>query len=169
MPPEIPGGCRILVALLPKSGLPPSLQVYIEDVCREFVEEFIWPAVQANAVYEDRYLLGTALARPCIAQGLVEVAQKEGAQHVAHGATGKVRGVGGALGCWGHPDGGSMGVPGGGLQSSAPLRHFLLGFPCPISVPSAWRRAGRLVLQAGVPSRSEIPIFQHRPPFNSSF
>uniref|UniRef100_U3ITA4 Argininosuccinate synthase n=1 Tax=Anas platyrhynchos platyrhynchos TaxID=8840 RepID=U3ITA4_ANAPP len=64
-------------------------KVYIEDVCREFVEEFIWPAVQANAVYEDRYLLGTALARPCIAQGLVEVAQKEGAQHVAHGATGK--------------------------------------------------------------------------------
>ncbi|NWZ20060.1 ASSY synthase, partial [Asarcornis scutulata] len=64
-------------------------KVYIEDVCREFVEEFIWPAVQANAVYEDRYLLGTALARPCIARGLVEVAQKEGAQHVAHGATGK--------------------------------------------------------------------------------
>lgn len=168
MPPEIPGGCRILVALLPKSGLPPSLQVYIEDVCREFVEEFIWPAVQANAVYEDRYLLGTALARPCIARGLVEVAQKEGAQHVAHGATGKVRGFGGC-GVLGAPRCGFYGGAGGGLQSSAPLRHFLLGFPCSISVPSAWRRAGRLVLQAGVPSRSEIPIFQHRTPFNSSF
>ncbi|XP_005146299.2 argininosuccinate synthase [Melopsittacus undulatus] len=64
-------------------------KVYIEDVSKEFVEQFIWPAVQANALYEDRYLLGTALARPCIARGLVEVAQREGAQHVAHGATGK--------------------------------------------------------------------------------
>lgn len=90
-------------SLLPKAGLPPSPQVYIEDVCREFVEEFIWPAVQANAVYEDRYLLGTALARPCIARGLVGVAQKEGARHVAHGATGKVRGAGGC---------GVLGAPG---------------------------------------------------------
>ncbi|NXX22857.1 ASSY synthase, partial [Podargus strigoides] len=64
-------------------------KVYIEDVSREFVEEFIWPAVQANALYEDRYLLGTALARPCIARKLVEVARREGAQYVAHGATGK--------------------------------------------------------------------------------
>ncbi|TRZ13269.1 hypothetical protein HGM15179_013843 [Zosterops borbonicus] len=64
-------------------------KVYIEDVSREFVEQFIWPAVQANALYEDRYLLGTALARPCIARRLVEIAQREGAQHVAHGATGK--------------------------------------------------------------------------------
>ncbi|NXM12139.1 ASSY synthase, partial [Ploceus nigricollis] len=64
-------------------------KVYIEDVSREFVEKFIWPAVQANALYEDRYLLGTALARPCIARGLVGVAQHEGAQYVAHGATGK--------------------------------------------------------------------------------
>ncbi|NWZ36228.1 ASSY synthase, partial [Brachypodius atriceps] len=64
-------------------------KVYIEDISREFVEQFIWPAVQANALYEDRYLLGTALARPCIARRLVEIAQREGAQHVAHGATGK--------------------------------------------------------------------------------
>ncbi|NXY78754.1 ASSY synthase, partial [Glareola pratincola] len=64
-------------------------KVYIEDVSREFVEEFIWPAVQANALYEDRYLLGTALARPCIARKLVEIAQREAAQYVAHGATGK--------------------------------------------------------------------------------
>ncbi|NWS04341.1 ASSY synthase, partial [Motacilla alba] len=64
-------------------------KVYIEDVSREFVERFIWPAVQANALYEDRYLLGTALARPCIARGLVGIAQREGAQYIAHGATGK--------------------------------------------------------------------------------
>ncbi|XP_017665916.1 PREDICTED: argininosuccinate synthase isoform X1 [Lepidothrix coronata] len=64
-------------------------KVYIEDISREFVEEFIWPAVQANALYEDRYLLGTALARPCIARRQVEIAQREGAQHIAHGATGK--------------------------------------------------------------------------------
>lgn len=70
------------------------------------MEEFIWPAVQANALYEDRYLLGTALARPCIARKLVEITQREGAQYVAHGATGKVRddggtGVGMAWGAWG--------------------------------------------------------------------
>ncbi|NXH06868.1 ASSY synthase, partial [Loxia leucoptera] len=64
-------------------------KVYIEDVSREFVESFIWPAVQANALYEDRYLLGTALARPCIARGLVGIAQQERAPYIAHGATGK--------------------------------------------------------------------------------
>lgn len=77
------------------TSFPPSWQVYIEDISKEFVEEFIWPAVQANALYEDRYLLGTALARPCIARKLVEIAQREGAQYVAHGATGKVREDGG--------------------------------------------------------------------------
>ncbi|NXG50309.1 ASSY synthase, partial [Psilopogon haemacephalus] len=64
-------------------------KVYVEELSRQFVEEFVWAAVQANALYEERYLLGTALARPCIARGLVGVAQREGAQHVAHGATGK--------------------------------------------------------------------------------
>ncbi|XP_044296101.1 argininosuccinate synthase [Varanus komodoensis] len=64
-------------------------KVYIEDISREFVEEFIWPAVQANAVYEDRYLLGTSLARPCIARKQMEIALKEGAHYVSHGATGK--------------------------------------------------------------------------------
>lgn len=64
-------------------------KVYIEDVRKEFVEEFIWPAVQANAIYEDRYLLGTSLARPCIARKQVEIAKREGAQYVSHGATGK--------------------------------------------------------------------------------
>lgn len=54
------------------------------------MQEYIWPAVQANAVYEDRYLLGTSLARPCIARRQVEIARAEGAQFVSHGATGKV-------------------------------------------------------------------------------
>jgi hypothetical protein len=54
------------------------------------VEEFIWPSVQANAIYEDRYLLGTSVARPCIARRQVQIAQREGAQYVSHGATGKV-------------------------------------------------------------------------------
>lgn len=66
------------------------IQVFIEDLRTEFVEDFILPAVQANAVYEDRYLLGTALARPCIAKRQIEIARREGAEYVAHGATGKV-------------------------------------------------------------------------------
>uniref|UniRef100_H2Z3Y5 Argininosuccinate synthase n=1 Tax=Ciona savignyi TaxID=51511 RepID=H2Z3Y5_CIOSA len=61
----------------------------IEQGYKEFVEEFIWPAVQANARYEERYLLGTALARPCIARKLIEVAKKESATYISHGATGK--------------------------------------------------------------------------------
>nr|XP_060464342.1 argininosuccinate synthase isoform X1 [Panthera onca] len=64
-------------------------KVFIEDVSKEFVEEFIWPAIQSSALYEDRYLLGTSLARPCIARKQVEIAQREGAKYVSHGATGK--------------------------------------------------------------------------------
>lgn len=64
-------------------------KVYIEDLRSEFVEEFIWPSVQANAIYEDRYLLGTSIARPCIARRQVQIAQQEDAQYVSHGATGK--------------------------------------------------------------------------------
>uniref|UniRef100_A0A8C6SVH9 Argininosuccinate synthase n=1 Tax=Neogobius melanostomus TaxID=47308 RepID=A0A8C6SVH9_9GOBI len=64
-------------------------KVYIEDLRKEFVQDFIWPAVQANAVYEDRYLLGTSIARPCIARRQVEIARKEGAEYISHGATGK--------------------------------------------------------------------------------
>ncbi|XP_077354501.1 argininosuccinate synthase isoform X1 [Festucalex cinctus] len=64
-------------------------KVFVEDLRTEFVEDFILPAVQANAVYEDRYLLGTALARPCIARRQIEIARREGAQYVSHGATGK--------------------------------------------------------------------------------
>ena len=64
-------------------------KVYIEDRKREFVTDFIVPAFSANAVYEGRYLMGTSLARPVIAKGQIEVAIKEGADFVSHGATGK--------------------------------------------------------------------------------
>ncbi len=64
-------------------------KVYIEDVKEEFVKDFIFPAIRANAVYEGRYLLGTSLARPLTAKTQIEIAKKEGATAVAHGATGK--------------------------------------------------------------------------------
>ena len=64
-------------------------KLYIEDVVDEFAEDFILPCVQAGAVYENKYLLGTAMARPVIAKRLVEIARKEGATAICHGATGK--------------------------------------------------------------------------------
>ncbi|MFH1222136.1 MAG: argininosuccinate synthase [Candidatus Micrarchaeota archaeon] len=64
-------------------------KVYIEDLKKEFVTDFIFPALKANAIYEGRYLLGTALARPLIAKKQIEIAYKEGAEYVSHGATGK--------------------------------------------------------------------------------
>jgi len=64
-------------------------KVYVEDLRKEFVTDFIFPAIKANAIYEGRYLLGTALARPLIAKKQIEIAQKEGAHYVSHGATGK--------------------------------------------------------------------------------
>lgn len=69
-----------------KSG---ALKVYIEDLKKPFVEEYIWPTLKAGAVYEGKYLLGTSFARPLIAQALVNIAEKEGADAIAHGATGK--------------------------------------------------------------------------------
>ncbi|KAL9627985.1 MAG: hypothetical protein Q9204_006195 [Flavoplaca sp. TL-2023a] len=64
-------------------------KVYIEDIKKEFVEEFCWPAIQCNANYETLYLLGTSLARPPIARAQIRVAQKEGCFAVSHGCTGK--------------------------------------------------------------------------------
>jgi argininosuccinate synthase len=64
-------------------------KLYVEDLRDEFVREYVWTAVKANAVYEGVYLLGTSLARPVIAKRQIEIAQKEGADAVAHGATGK--------------------------------------------------------------------------------
>jgi len=66
-----------------------AAKVYVEDVREEFVRDFVFPALQANAVYEGTYLLGTSLARPLIAKKMIEIARKEGAQYVSHGATGK--------------------------------------------------------------------------------
>ena len=63
--------------------------VIIDDLREEFVRDFVWPALRANAIYESTYLLGTSLARPLIARGQVEVAKKVGADAVSHGATGK--------------------------------------------------------------------------------
>ena len=64
-------------------------KLYIEDLTDEFCEDFIVPCVQAHAVYETKYLLGTSMARPVIAKKLVEIARKEGATAICHGATGK--------------------------------------------------------------------------------
>lgn len=64
-------------------------KVVIADLKKEFVTDYIFPAIMGNAVYEGRYLLGTALARPIIAKAQIEIAQQEGAGYVSHGATGK--------------------------------------------------------------------------------
>jgi argininosuccinate synthase len=64
-------------------------KVYIEDLKRELVTDYVFPAIKANAVYEGRYLLGTSLARPIIAKRQIEIAAKENAIYVGHGATGK--------------------------------------------------------------------------------
>jgi argininosuccinate synthase len=62
---------------------------YIADAKKEYVEEYIWPALKGGALYEDKYLLGTSTARPLIAKVLTDYARKEGAKAIAHGATGK--------------------------------------------------------------------------------
>lgn len=72
-----------------KAMLLGASKVVITDLKREFVENFVFKAIMANAVYEDRYLLGTALARPLIAMKQIEIAVSENAGAVAHGATGK--------------------------------------------------------------------------------
>ena len=64
-------------------------KLYIEDVIDEFCDDYVVPCVQANAIYENKYLLGTSMARPLIAKRLVEIARKEGASAICHGATGK--------------------------------------------------------------------------------
>ncbi|ACA58902.1 argininosuccinate synthase [Candidatus Desulforudis audaxviator] len=69
-----------------KSG---AAGVHVRDVKREFVEDYLFPLVRSGAVYEGKYLLGTSVARPLIAKCLVETAEAEGAEAVAHGATGK--------------------------------------------------------------------------------
>ncbi len=72
-----------------RAKLSGATKLYIEDITDEFAEEYIIPCVQAGAVYENKYLLGTSMARPGIAKRLVEIARKEGATAICHGATGK--------------------------------------------------------------------------------
>ncbi|OIQ51943.1 Argininosuccinate synthase [Pseudodesulfovibrio hydrargyri] len=66
-----------------------AVKAYVEDLREEFVRDYVFPMFRANALYEGRYLLGTAIARPLISKRMVEIAEMEGAQAVAHGATGK--------------------------------------------------------------------------------
>ena len=64
-------------------------KLYIEDLRKEFIEDYIYPTMQAGAIYENTYLLGTSFARPVIAKRIVEIALKEGADAICHGCTGK--------------------------------------------------------------------------------
>lgn len=72
-----------------RAKLSGASKLYIEDVVDEFCDDYIVPCVQANAIYENKYLLGTSMARPVIAKRLVEIARKENAVAICHGATGK--------------------------------------------------------------------------------
>ncbi|MCR5294783.1 MAG: argininosuccinate synthase, partial [Lachnospiraceae bacterium] len=72
-----------------RARLSGASKLYIEDICDDFAENFIMPCVQAGAVYENKYLLGTSMARPAIVKKLVEIARKENAVAICHGATGK--------------------------------------------------------------------------------
>ncbi len=72
-----------------RANLSGATKLYIEDVVDEFVDDYVLPCVKAGAVYENKYLLGTSMARPVIAKRLVEIARLEGATAICHGATGK--------------------------------------------------------------------------------
>lgn len=69
-----------------KSG---ATKIYVEDLKEEFVTEYLYKAIKTRAVYEEKYMLGTSLARPSMAKRLVEIAHKEGAKYICHGCTGK--------------------------------------------------------------------------------
>ena len=64
-------------------------KAYVVDLRKEFVEDYIFPVFKSGAIYENRYLLGTSVARPLISKKQIEIAEKEGAEYVSHGATGK--------------------------------------------------------------------------------
>ncbi len=66
-----------------------ATKCYVEDISEEFITDYIYPTLKANAVYEGKYLLGTSFARPVIAKKMVEIAKKEGCTTIVHGATGK--------------------------------------------------------------------------------
>ena len=95
------GGCEVIAccadigqgddmqAIHDKALRSGASKCYILDLTQEFLEDYVWPTLKAGAVYEGKYLLGTSFARPLIAKHLVDVAKKEGADAIAHGATGK--------------------------------------------------------------------------------
>lgn len=66
-----------------------ALKCIVSDLRQDFVENYVFEAVKCNAIYESRYLLGTSIARPCITKEMIRIAEEEGAQYIAHGATGK--------------------------------------------------------------------------------
>src|SRR3972149_4427193 len=78
-----------LDGIVEKAQASGASQVFVEDLREEFVTEFLWRMVRSGAVYEDKYLLGTSIARPLLARRQVEVALREGADALAHGCTGK--------------------------------------------------------------------------------
>src|SRR5882724_4058430 len=78
-----------LKGLVQKARKTGASKVHIVDLQEEFARDFIFPIVQAGAVYENQYFLGTSIARPLIAKALIDIARREKATHLAHGATGK--------------------------------------------------------------------------------
>ena len=86
---DVGQGAGELEGLEEKAKKTGASKLYIADLKDAFVEEYIWPTLQADAVYENHYLLGTSFARPLIAKRLVEIAKAEGADAICHGCTGK--------------------------------------------------------------------------------
>lgn len=78
-----------LIGLEEKALMTGASKCYIEDLTKEFVHDYVFPTIQAGAIYEDKYLLGTSFARPIIAKRIVEIAMAEGADAICHGCTGK--------------------------------------------------------------------------------
>ena len=83
------GQGKELEGLEERAKLSGASKLYIEDLVDDFCDNYIMPCVKADAVYENKYLLGTSMARPAIAKRLVDIARKEGAVAICHGATGK--------------------------------------------------------------------------------
>ena len=86
---DVGQGAGELEGLEEKAKKTGASKLYIADLKKEFGEEYIWPTLKANGVYESKYLLGTSFARPIIAKRLVEIAKEEGADAICHGCTGK--------------------------------------------------------------------------------
>src|SRR5512142_1046513 len=83
------GQAEELKGLEAKAKRTGASKCYIVDLEEEFARDFIFPMLQAGAIYEDQYFLGRSIARPVIAKGMIEIARKEKAEALAHGATGK--------------------------------------------------------------------------------